>query len=70
MNKYKILISDIQNNYQNSITYQLLDNPSQMIEKKIPLYRLQKHIIKINPEIISKEKQIKIYNDVIDSGIF
>ena len=62
------MINDIQNKYQDSITYKLLNNPTLKIEKKIPLYRLQKYIININPEIISKEKQIEIYNDKINNG--
>ena len=66
--KYMIFINDIQNYYQDSITYQLLNNPTLKIEKEIPLYRLQKHIIKINSETISTEKQIKIYNNIIDNG--
>jgi hypothetical protein len=66
--RYRILITDMQKTYQESITYQLLNKENFNIDEKIPSFRLQKYIIKINPETISKEQQIEIYEGIIKNG--
>jgi hypothetical protein len=66
--RYRILITDMQKTYQESITYQLLNKENFNIDEKIPSFRLQKYNIKINPETIPKEQQIEIYKDIIKNG--
>ncbi|QOG11842.1 hypothetical protein [Arcobacter sp. FWKO B] len=66
--RYRILITDMQKTYQESITYQLLNKKNFNIDKKIPSFRLQKYTIKINPETIPKEQQIEIYKGIIKNG--
>lgn len=66
--RYQILITDMQKTYQESITYRLLNKENFNIDEKIPSFRLQKYNIKINPETISKEQQIEIYEGIIKNG--
>lgn len=66
--RYRILITDMQKAYQESITYQLLNQENFKIDEKIPSFRLQKYNIKINSETILKEQQIEIYKDIIKNG--
>lgn len=66
--RYRILITDMQKTYQESITYQLLNKENFNIDEKIPSFRLQKYNIKINPETIPKEQQIEIYKGIIKNG--
>lgn len=66
--RYQTLITDMQNTYQGSITYQLLNQADLKIDEKIPLFRQQKYNIKRNSTMISKEQQIEIYNDIIKNG--
>lgn len=66
--RYKILITDMQKTYRESITYQLLNKENININEKIPSFRLQKYNIKINHETISKKQQIEIYKGIIKNG--
>lgn len=66
--RYRTLVTDMQNTYKESITYQLLNQADFKIDEKIPLFRQQKYNIKRNSTLISKEHQNKIYKDIIKNG--
>lgn len=66
--RYRTLLTDMQNTYEESITYQLLNQADSKIDEKTPLFRQQKYNIKRNPTMISKEQQNAIYNDIIKNG--